>query len=83
MDQNTRIRIPRKNCANLHQRQCFHAKYAANCQGKYACITVRRWLTGAVRPLPLILDKTVALATLVYASAAFRVQLAANQRKQK
>ena len=35
------------------------------------------------KPLPLILDNTVALATLVKARDAFTVQLATNQKKQK
>lgn len=33
--------------------------------------------------LPLMLDKTVALATLVYPSDAFTVQFAMNQSRQK
>lgn len=75
--------IPYQNRGDLCQGQCLYAKYAANSQGKYACMTVKRWLPETMRRIPLMPDKIVALATLVYASAAFSVQLAANQRKQK
>ena len=57
-------------------------EYAANHEREYSCtLTMMPW-TETQCYSPLMLDKTVALETLVYARAALTVQLAANQRKQ-